>query len=310
MGGINSALGDPLGKDAAADATASAGRAQAAAYGRGIDEQRRQFDAVQALLAPLVGAGRDALPGLTEGSTVEGFDARIAQILGSDTFKALIGDRTKAVQNQLANAGLMRSGAGVEAAARIPTDLALAIEQALYGRTDNLAKFGQASATGQAAIGGDISGRISQLMGQQGEAIAGGIIGGQQARAAITGNLINAGTTLGAAALMMPAAPAAAAGLPAGVTMSAGPGAAGLFFSDPRLKENMQPIGKIGPLTMYEWDWKPSLRPFVGQMSIGFSADEVQEHFPQHVAVVHGFKVINYPALTDELRARYVGAEA
>jgi hypothetical protein len=282
-GGSNplDSLTDPLGKNAATDATRDAGRVQAAAYGRGIDEQRRQFDLVQQLLAPFVGAGRDALPGVAAAGTVGGFDERIAQILGTDTFKALLGERTKAVGHQLSQGGLTRSGVATREAAKVPTDLALAIEQALFGRQSDMLRMGQASAVGQAAQGSDISARIAQLMGQQGEAVAGGIIGGQQARAAITGQVINAGAT-----------------------------AAAIMFSDPRLKENMEPIGKIGPLTLFEWDWKAGVSKLIGKMSIGFSADEVHEHFPHHVVEVHGFRAVNYPALTDELRARYVGAEA
>lgn len=276
--GLGIDISDPLGKDQAANATASAGRVQAEAYGRGIDEQSRQFDAIRALLAPFVNAGTGALPDVANAGTIGGFDERIAQILGSDAFKALLGEREKASIHGLSQVGLSRSGAAARAAAAIPTDLAVAIEEALYGRRANLANMGQASAVGQATIGSNISSQIAQLMGQQGEAIAGGIIGGQQARAGITGNAINAGATIASAAIM---------------------------FSDPRLKENMEPIGKIGPLTLYEWDWKPGVSKLIGKMSIGFNADEVEEHFPQHTVRVHGFLAVNYPALTDELRERF-----
>ncbi len=267
---------DPFGKEAGADAARDAGREQAAAYGLGIDEQRRQFDAVQALLAPFINAGRSALPGLESGAGVEGFSERIRALLSGGALQPLVDERTRAVQQQLAAGGLTRSGAGIRAAAGVPTDIALAIEEALYGRQANLVNLGQSSAVGQANIGSNLSTTISQLLGQQGEARAGGIIGAQQARSAATGQMVNAGL-----------------------------GAAAIFFSDPRLKDNMQPIGKIGPLTLYEWDWKPGVSDVVGKMSIGFSADEVEEHFPELVVEVHGFKAIHYPLLTMVLKHQY-----
>lgn len=266
---------DPFGKGGA-DAATDAARIQANAADQGIAEQRRQFEAIQALLAPFIGAGTGALPGVVSGSTAGGFDQRIAEILGTDTFRALLGERTRSVENHLSGVGLTRSGYGTEQAARIPTELALALEETLFGRQSGLVNMGQASAIGQANVGNDISSRIAQMMGQRGDALAQGVIGAQQANAASSQNVLETGMAV-----------------------------ASIFFSDPRLKANMEPVGKIGPLTLYEWDWKPGVSKIVGRMSIGFSADEVEVHFPQHVVKLDGFKAINYEALTAELQAKY-----
>lgn len=79
----------------------------------------------------------------------------------------------------------------------------------------------------------------------------------------------------------------------------------GYFFSDERLKENMQPIGKIHDLTLYEWDWKPNAAIAVGaEMSTGFKAQEVQEKYPECVDDSRGILMINYPMLHAELKQR------
>lgn len=88
-------------------------------------------------------------------------------------------------------------------------------------------------------------------------------------------------------------------------------GVASMFFSDPRLKDNMAPIGKIGPLTLYEWDWKPEVAEKTGcEMSIGFNADEVAERYPEYVIEFAGFRAIDYHGLTDRLRAELAVARA
>lgn len=264
------------GKGKGSDAPVEAARVQAASGAQAIDEQRRQFDAITAMLAPFLSAGTEALPGVVGGSTAGGLDARLAEILGTDAFKSLLGERTRSVENHLGNVGLTRSGFGSKAAAAIPSDLALQIEQLLFGRQQGLAGAGQNAAAMQGQFGANMANNVGDIQMRVGEAMGQGIIGQGQAQAAQLTNLINAGTSIATAAIM---------------------------FSDPRLKKNMEPIGKIGPLTLYEWDWKDNVRGVTGaEMSIGFNADEVDEHFPEFVIERHGFKAIYYPGLTEHLR--------
>jgi hypothetical protein len=80
----------------------------------------------------------------------------------------------------------------------------------------------------------------------------------------------------------------------AGSVLSAG----AMFFSDPRLKENMEPVGKVRGLTLYEWDWKPSVEKVVGmEMSLGFDAKEVEMDYPECVHWVGDMRVIDYDRL-------------
>jgi hypothetical protein len=266
---------DPLDlrKSGATAAAQDAARLQSQAAQAGIDEQRRQFDTTTGNLSPFLQAGMSVLPDLIKGSTAGGLDERLKSILGGDSFKALLGERTQAAGNWAGQAGLMRSGAGLRQAAAIPTDLAMQIEQMLQGRQSSLVGSAQNAAAGLGGFGAQQADSVTELLRRQGDAWATNSISQGQ---------IAAGRSQGAV------------------------GIASMFFSDPRLKENMEPIGKIGPLTLYEWDWIPNVRGVMGcEMNIGFDADEVQKHFPQHVVeTTAGFLAIDYHALTDELKER------
>lgn len=256
------------------DAGSEAAAAQAAANAAAQAELRRQFEETQKNLAPFITAGQEALPLLTQGSTAAGLDARLAEIFNTDIFGSIVDERTRAVEGQLAAGGLTRSGAGLEAIAAVPTNVGLALEDLLTTRAGGLAGSGLNAAQGLGAIGAQTSGGLANLFSQTGSAQASGILTDQQARAQGGQNIINLAAT-----------------------------AASVFFSDPALKENVQPIGIIGDLTLCQWDWieatKGTMIEHCGTM--GFMADEVQEKYPQHVAEVCGFLCIDYPALLDEL---------
>jgi hypothetical protein len=293
---------DPLDlrKSGSTAAAQDAANLQSQSAMAGIDEQRRQFDALQEILAPYVQAGMpgiEGLGGLAEqfagigGGPDAGMDQRLSQLTNSDAFNQLTQERLGAVQNQLGQAGLTRSGAALQAAADVPTDLALQLENQLYGREqqafqnqlgtlgaqgdifNRLAGLGQASAAGVGAAGQDVGTSIANLLNRSSAA---------QAQGAANIANIEAGRNQNATQI-------------AGAAIK-------YLFSDPRLKMNMAPIGQIADLTLYEWDWIPEVRGATGcEMSIGYSADEVAEKYPQHVIDVGEYKAINYPALNDEL---------
>jgi len=77
---------------------------------QGIDELRRQFDVTQGNVDPFIQAGIGQIGALEEGTTAEGFGARLDRIFGSGALDPLIEKRTRAVQGQLAAGGLTRSG--------------------------------------------------------------------------------------------------------------------------------------------------------------------------------------------------------
>lgn len=147
-------------------------------------ESRRSEKQARKTLSPFIEAGQGALGGLQEGSTVGGLDARLGRIFDSDIFGELLGERTRSVQGQLAAGGLTRSGTGLQAAANIPGDLGLQIEQLLTSRLGGLAGQGLQA-------GGALSG--IQLEGGQfrGQALSSGIVTDAEAKTAQLQGILN-----------------------------------------------------------------------------------------------------------------------
>jgi len=274
--GLVSQLGNIFtGSQGAKAATQAAGQANIFSQ-MGVDELRQQFGATQEQLAPFIQAGTGALPGVVQGTTAGGLDERLAEIFGTDIFETLRGERTRAVEGQLAAGGLTRSGTALEEAAAIPTDIGMMIEQLLSGRATGLAGMGQQTALNVGQLGGQAAAGAAGLFEQQGQNVASGILGAQQARAAGTENLVNLATT-----------------------------AASIFFSDPALKTDIKPISHIGDLNLYTWDWIPEAAGTMIEKcgTTGFMADEVAAKYPQHVKDFCGFMVIDFPSLLAELEA-------
>jgi hypothetical protein len=199
---IGSVVGGITGAKQSAKAAGKAADTQAAASQAGIDEQKRQFDALVNLMAPYVTAGTGALGRLTPYETagqqafgqqqaligLQGPEAQqqaIAALEASPQFQALQQQGENAIlQNASATGGLR--GGNVQAALSQfrPQVLNSLIEQQ-YGRlggiagaglgvTGDLVSLGQASAAGQAASGMESASNIGNLLANQGQAIAGG----------------------------------------------------------------------------------------------------------------------------------------
>ncbi len=147
-------------------------------------ESRQAEKRARKTLSPFIEAGTGALPGLQEGSTVGGLDARLGRIFDSDIFGELVGERTRSVQGQLAAGGLTRSGTAVQEISRVPGDLGLQIEQLLTSRLGGLAGQGLQA-------GGALSG--IQLQGGQfrGQALSSGIVTDAEASNARNQALLN-----------------------------------------------------------------------------------------------------------------------
>jgi len=233
-----------------------------------IAEQRRQFDITQASLAPFIEAGTRQLPGLEGLATPGGLDAILGQIFGGEAFQNLRGERTRAVEGQLAAGGLTRSGTALQEIANVPTDIGFQIEQLLTGRKQALAGQAQTGATNLGQFGAQASGNISDLISASGRAESAAQAAGQQ-------NILNTAAT-----------------------------AAAIFFSDPNLKENIEEIGDINGLKLYQWDWIEKTKGTMIEVcsTIGFMADEVKEKHPEFVYDFCGFMVIDYPQLLDDLQ--------
>lgn len=169
-------LGGVMQADAAGDAAAI----QAGAAGEGVAEQRRQFDALQALLKPYTEAGLPALAqqqALLGLGTPEEERAAIERISGGAGFQEQVRQGEEALLQRASATGGLRGGNIQAALAQFrPALLNQAIEQQ-YGRLGGMTTLGQRSAAGVGAAGMETGTNVANLLAQQGAARAGGELG-------------------------------------------------------------------------------------------------------------------------------------
>jgi hypothetical protein len=163
-----------------ADAAGEAAGIQAGAAEAGIAEQRRQFDALRALLQPYTEAG---LPALQQQQALLGLQgpeaeqAAIERIRGGETFQALAQQGEEALLQRASATGGLRGGNIQGALAQFrPALLNQAIEQQ-YGRLGGMTSLGQQSAAGVGTAGMQTGTNVANLLAQQGAARAGGELG-------------------------------------------------------------------------------------------------------------------------------------
>ena len=154
---------------------------QQAAQG-GIDETRRQYDEITKLLSPYTQAGagaltqQQALLGLgTPGAQQESISA----IEGSPQFQALQQQGENAILQNASATGGLRGGNVQGALAQFRPALLSSLINQQYERLGGLSSLGQSSAVRQGAFGQQTGSTVSNLIGQQGRAEAGGILGQQ-----------------------------------------------------------------------------------------------------------------------------------
>jgi len=261
------------------DSATRAAEIEAEANREAIAEQRRQFEITQGIVQPFVQAGVGALPEFQAGTTVGGLEQRLSDIFSTQTFGSLVGERQDIIQNQLAAGGLTRSGAGLQQIAEIPATVGFDISNVLQSGLGDLIGGGRQAALGLGDIGLRTSSAISDIQRDTGRALGQGILVDRQADVAQeqfrTAALLSA---LGIAAQ----------------------------FSDPRLKENVEVIGKIVDLNIHEWDWIEKAKGTIIEQcsNMGFLSTEVREKYPHHVYEFCGFDVIDIPNLLNELEAK------
>lgn len=260
-----------------ADAAGDAAAIQSGAAEAGIVEQRRQFDALQALLKPYTEAG---LPALEQQQAFLGLrgpeaeQAAIDRISGGAGFQALQQQGENAILQNASATGGLRGGNVQGALAQFrPALLNQALEQQ-YSRLGGMTQLGQRSAAGVGAAGMETGTNISNLLGQQGAALAGGELG--EARA--YGQVLNM--------------PAQFLGMQYGAGRggsTATPGF-GNMFSDRRLKKNIKQIStRPDGLNVYEFDYI-----WGGGRQIGLMAQEVQTIYPGAVSESGGYLMVDY----------------
>jgi hypothetical protein len=184
-----------------------ASQQQAQSAQAGIDEQRRQFDLMQELLAPYVQPGQPALRGLQALAGIGGtYDPNmvgprapgsmtneeaqqqaIAGIEQSPLFQSQVQQGEDAMLQNASATGGLRGGNLQGALAQFrPAMLQQAIDQQ-YSRLAGLTELGQQSAAGVGSAGIQTGQSIAGLLQQQGAALAGGTMG----RTAPFVNLLN-----------------------------------------------------------------------------------------------------------------------
>jgi len=163
-----------------ADAASEAAGIQAGAAGAGIAEQRRQFDALQKLLKPYTEVGVPALEAQQAFLGLKGPEAEqaaIERISGGQTFQELAKQGEEALLQRASATGGLRGGNIQGALAQFRPQLLNSLIEQQYGRLGGLTTLGQQSAAGVGTAGMQTGTNVANLLGQQGAAQAGGVLG-------------------------------------------------------------------------------------------------------------------------------------
>jgi len=278
--------GDDSGQDAA--------NAIAAANALANEGLETQFGETKANLDPFIAAGEGGLDRSESASTPQGFADLLGQIFDSDIFKRLREERIGDVRGQLAATGQSRSGGALETIADIPTQIGLAIEQLLSGRSGALATQGLGAGINLGNFGQTKAQNVAGIQQSTGAAQGQGIIRDANSSAFGFGNILSSIGKVGGAL--------SGAGVFGSGTL--GSIASGIF-SDRRLKTNVRIVGRNGPLKVHEWDWVPEAKGTIIELcpTEGFMSDEVRQIYPEHVHSFGGFDVLDYESIEKELRA-------
>ncbi len=303
----------------------SAGRAadaQTESAERGIEEQRRQFDAVQEILRPYVTAGTTALGGLQPYAAAgepaleqqqallglrgpEAQQAAIAAIEQGAGFQAQVRQGEEAILQSASATGGLRGGNVQAALGQFRPQMLQRAIDLQYGRlggltslgqtvNQNIAQLGQASAAGTATAGLQTGARISGLESDIGSAQAGGELASGRALSGVF-NLPAQFLGLQYGMRGTPGFSNLFGGGGGGIGGSLGGTSAGIessfgTVSDIRLKTNIQRIStRPDGLGVYEFEYI-----WGGGKHIGLMAQEVLGIYPEAVRSVGGYYTVDY----------------
>jgi hypothetical protein len=172
--------------EAQKEAAKEAGQAQTAAAQAGIEEQRRQFDAVRELLAPYTEAGTTALGAQQALLGLAGPQAQqeaISKLETSPAFAALTQQGESALLQRASATGGLRGGNIQAALGQFRPQLLANLIQQQYENLGGITTGGR-QAAGVIGAGGLQTGQsIADLLAQQGAAQAGTRLGVGQATA-------------------------------------------------------------------------------------------------------------------------------
>jgi hypothetical protein len=200
-----------MGSKAQSSAAQTAAGAQEAATMMSIEEQRRQFDELQKVLAPYVAAG-------TGGEGVEGAlqaqqalvglrgpeeqAAALRSVEASPEMAAMVRQGEEALLQRASATGGLRGGNVQAALAQFRPQMLNQLINQQYERLGGLTRIGQASAAGVGAAGMEQAGNISNLLAQQGAAQAGAALASGQAQAQMWSGIGQTAGSLGTLKLL------------------------------------------------------------------------------------------------------------
>jgi hypothetical protein len=296
-------VGGVLSSNAQRRAASTASRAQTQAADQSIAEQRRQFDAVQQLMAPYVQSGTTALSRYNALTGLAGEEAQqtlINQITSGAEYGSLVRQGEEAILQSASATGGLRGGNTQSALARFRPEILSSLIRDEYSRLGGMVSMGQNAAAGLGNAGMQVGQNISNQYGQIGQAQAGAALARGQATANMWGNI--AGSVGLAAGL------GGFGGVPGTPTPSAGPlhtgpmvgggmlgGGGNIAPSDIRLKTDIEPAGERNGLAWYTYRY---VWDDVGTVRGGVMAQEVIKTHPDAV-ITHplGFLMVDYSKL-------------
>lgn len=174
-------------------AAGKAANAQEAASMAGIEEQRRQFDSMQALLKPYVTAGTGSLTAQQDILGLNGADKQQAAINGikaGPAYTSAMQSGANLITQNAAATGGLRGGNTQEALGRYGGDLLTTLTQNQFANLGGLTSLGQNSAAQTGNAGMQSASNISTLLANQGAAQAGGYIAQGNANAGMANSLL------------------------------------------------------------------------------------------------------------------------
>lgn len=185
--GLGTAAAGAISANQQKQAAKGATNAQVEAGDRAVEEQRRQFDAFQKVMAPYVQGGEEGLGGMLDILGLSGQEKQQAAIAGieeSPLFTELARQGEEAILANASATGGLRGGNTQGALAQFRPSLLNNLINQRFQQFGQVAQLGQASAAGVGAAGLQTGANVGNIYQNQGEAIGQGILARGQSNAA------------------------------------------------------------------------------------------------------------------------------
>lgn len=188
-------VGGVMSSRAQKKAANAAANAQIDASEMGVEEQRRQFDALQQLMSPFVNAGYSSLTGQQDLMGLNGNQAQqnaINGIQNSAEFQTYLKQGENAIRQNASATGGLRGGNTQAALAQFSPQLLNQMINQKYSNLGGLTALGQNAAAGVGNAGMQTAGNIGNLLQQSGEAQARNYLAQGRANANMYGSIADA----------------------------------------------------------------------------------------------------------------------